>query len=243
MKKTVQRARRGGGRAFTLVELLVVIGLIVLLAAVALPSIVKIFGSGADAQAYNQLSAQLVAARALAVQGATYAGVHVQMADGLARPNLANTCWAAVVIYDPSTSTPSFHVPDGYEPKRVPGNIAFGEVSAQFVNGGSYNSGRMDATEEIEDFTTFTIVFSPSGSLVTRINGDPVSLDTARRPFTAGSLWDSADVDGKDGVTAVTQFDYSQFIIRPANNRAAYLDEYGQFLAINVHTGQMFPRE
>ena len=56
-----------------MVELIVVIGVIVLLASISLPSIATLFTSGSEAQAYNLFQAQLAAARALAVREGTSA--------------------------------------------------------------------------------------------------------------------------------------------------------------------------
>ena len=66
---------------FTLIELMVVLAIISLLAGIAIPTLAKLFGAGAAEEAHNILSAQLSAARALAVGKGTYAGVHIQLAD------------------------------------------------------------------------------------------------------------------------------------------------------------------
>jgi len=232
-------------KAFTLIELIVTISIITLVASIAAPSVMGIFGAGADAQAYNLLAAQLRAARALAIENSTYAGVHVQMAD---RSGLEDTCWSAVVIHDPSnsgnTSTIFYFVPaTGFEPQRVPGSLAFGKLTDAFVT----DTGSVGYYEDIGDavvaeFTTLTIVFSPAG----RVNTDlAVAYDAGERVFdddpnNAAYLWD--DPPDANGVWAVTMFDYVQFIARDDVGRAAYLDETGQFLPVNRYTGQLFER-
>ena len=82
-KATSLRGDRPTGRArgFTLVEMLVVLAIIALIMGASLPSIRVLFTSGADAQAYNLLSAQLRAARGLAVQQQTHAAVHIRRYD------------------------------------------------------------------------------------------------------------------------------------------------------------------
>ena len=228
---------------FTLTELLVVIAIIVLVAAVALPTVIGLFSAGADAQAHNVIAAQLAYARALAIQNNTYAGVHVQMADNL---DFEETCYAAVVIYNQSAGT--FSLATGCKPQRIPGSIAFGQLrgtgSPTFVSGASY----VNLTDgNLPDFTAFTVVFSPSGQVVTSVAGSNVS-------FTNDSLFaavkpDSGDTQlwinpgGEPAATAITMFDYRELNLRSAAERITYLNESGQFLPINVYTGQLFPRE
>jgi prepilin-type N-terminal cleavage/methylation domain-containing protein len=156
-------ARRLAG--FTLLEMMVVIGLVALMASMALPSIVALFNSGADAQAYNLISAQFTAARAKAVLSSTYAGVHGQMADALnetadplrqpdapLRPELANVCFSGLISYYPANyfapSTPAcFDLIPGMSPQRIPGNVAFGYASEMVTApAGVLRPGTLDAT-------------------------------------------------------------------------------------------------
>ena len=83
-RKHVAAARPSGAGGFTLLEMMVVIGLVSMMVAMSLPSVVALFDAGADAQAYNLITAQLTAARAQAVVGNTYSGIHIQLADALA---------------------------------------------------------------------------------------------------------------------------------------------------------------
>ena len=151
-------------RAFTLIELLVVISIILLLATVALPSIVKLFTAGSESQAFNILAAQVLAARAQAIQKSTYAAVHIQRADPNSPSNRPGA-YAAVMILAPNGL---FHLAPGYQPRRMPGMIAFGELSDDFVDfdTGMYNfiGGTAD------DFTSLTIVFAANGSIVRDVN-------------------------------------------------------------------------
>jgi len=243
---------------FTLTELLVVIAIIVLVAAVALPTVIGLFSAGADAQAHNVIAAQLAYARALAIQNDTYAGVHVQMADATTSLAEEETCYAAVVIYNQSAGT--FSLATGCKPQRIPGSIAFGQLrddvdvnndgntsgtgEAGFVSGGSY---RNLADASLPGFTTFTIVFSPSGQVVTRVAGGNVVFAPGGL-FTpaATAVWDlntAKAAASSTGVAAITMFDYRELNLRSAAERIIYLNESGQFLPINVYTGQLFPRE
>jgi len=230
-------------KAFTLIELIVTISIITLVASIAAPSVMGIFSAGADAQAYNLLAAQLRAARALAIENSTYAGVHVQMAD---RSGLEDTCWSAVVIHDPSnsgnTSTIFYFVPaTGFEPQRVPGSLAFGKLTDAFVTD-TGSTGYYEDIEDVDinDFTTFTIVFSPAGRVDTDLTVAYDAGEAIFDPNESAYLWD--DPPDANGVWVVTMFDYMQFNARDAAGRADYLDETGQFLPVNRYTGQLFER-
>ncbi len=235
---TNRGSRRSG---FTLMEITVTVAIILLIMGISLPGIVRIFSAGADSQASNLLAAQLVVARSLAIQKATYVGVHVQMADETARSNLANTCWTAIVVYeDDGSGNWGFVLPKGHQPRRMPGSMAFGELSTSFVQ----NNGDYKNIANLEDFTTFTIVFDPSGAVVRRVEGNSVTF-TPGQPVFSGSkrLWKFAGAKDEDGVMAVTMFDYTEVHARAAAARAQHLNATGQFLAVNVHTGQLFPRK
>jgi len=148
----VPRPDRAGG--FTLLEMMVVIGLVSLMVSMSLPSVIALFNAGADAQAYNLVSAQLTVARARAVVGNTYAGVHVQLADAplietdtaqnptLLRPELAGVCFSGIITYDPNTGARSFDLTAA--PKRVPGAIVFGYASEAVT--GTDPDGGLEAT-------------------------------------------------------------------------------------------------
>lgn len=301
-------------------ELLIVIMIICLVAAISLPSIVNLMTSGADSHAYGILASQLAVARALAVLSGTYVGVHVQMADEAAT-GLKNKCYTAIVrldsdkgaatggslnILDDSTknwtpgqwigcalkiirgaetgnvaiitaNTPTsisaavgtpnatsgyrifgFKMAEGYAPQPMPGNIAFGEISSgKFVSTSTYQNlggdGLNDGnTDNLGDFTTFTIVFSPKGEVVTRVfDGLPHLPFKSMDPLFGGggtdALWNYIRATNnyacESGITAITMFDYGKLKPQTAANRIIYLNEWGQFLPFNLYTGKLFPRK
>jgi len=277
MTKTLTTSgRRAAGAwrlaGFTLLEMMVVIGLVALMASMALPSIIALFNSGADAQAYNLISAQITAARARAVLSSTYAGVHVQMADalnetedGLLRPELKEVCFSGLISYD--SEKKCFDLIPGMAPQRIPGNIAFGYASEAIS--GTDNTCRLDATignsatslfegaatGTITKFTTFSVIFNPLGAVTRFVNGDPIkfndqspifndvaTLEVAR--FGSKRLWRLANTDYVQDRYAATAI--TMFDIAEyssASNKVAYLNENAQLLPLNVHTGQLYKRD
>jgi prepilin-type N-terminal cleavage/methylation domain-containing protein len=235
-------ARPGEAGGFTLMELLVVIGVIALVATAAVPSIWHIFSAGSAAQAYNMMAAQLTAARAEAVQSEKFAGVHVQFADST-RTDIKNACFTGVVRYSGGAEG-SFGGVGGYLPRRIPGSMAFGELPrpAADVN------GEINTRSNFDNFTSFTVVFSPAGAAVrqTPRTDGAVFFDAGNALFSgATKLWNSdvANVsgNGEGPATAMTLFDYAE--MEKSGDRGGYLGTYSEYLPVNVHTGQLFPRE
>lgn len=195
------RPARAGG--FTLLEMMVVIGLVSLMVSMSLPSVMALFNAGADAQAYNLITAQLTAARARAVVNGTYSGIHVQLADAplvetdgsefptLLRPELQGVCFSGMLEYDPNTR--SFDLLTA--PTRIPGSIAFGYAS-KGITGSNANSG-LDATLGENDqnpftnaagtlskFTTFSVIFNPVGAVTRFVDGEAIRLNPQSKTFS-----------------------------------------------------------
>ena len=238
--------------AFTLIELIIVIGIIGVVLSIAVPTIGRVFTAGADAQAHNIMSAQLTVARAQAMRRGSYVGVHVQMADPVANLDLADACFVATLVYDYRQK--KFNPDPDVLPQRIPGNMAFGELTSDFVDAnGNYKS--MDDTA-LGDFTTFTVVFSSAGALVRQVNGQKVKLDSTDDTLYAKGgqskgVWSTNLVEEELATTAMAIFDYSKLARTDADgdgdvdgsDRAKYLDLNGQFLTINVYTGQLDRRQ
>ncbi len=213
IKMTVKARRRGAAarparaEGFTLLEMMVVIGLVSLMVSMSLPSVIALFNAGADAQAYNLIAAQLTAARARAVVGGTYAGIHVQLADAplvetdsaefptLLRPELQGVCFSGMLKYDPNTR--SFDLLAA--PTRVPGVIAFGYASKGITSSGttsgleatlgeSSDNPFTNAAGTLSKFTTFSVIFNPFGAVTRFVDGEAIKLNPQSKIFSDYSV-------------------------------------------------------
>jgi prepilin-type N-terminal cleavage/methylation domain-containing protein len=278
------RHRRHDSRAFTMIELMVVIAIIAMLALVAMPSVVAIYNSGSDAQAYNMAAALLTAARSEAIQQGKFTIVHFQLgvvqtirgrdylghsggawywrdSDGNVNRSKDGLMCAAIFVYDQPSAPGTWSPAVGRTVYRFPGSMAFGQVDEKFVAGGSINGTAADtgainsAASGFDDFTTFNVIFSPTGAVVKQFNGKNVDLRNLSGIFAPDLGASSTDVSPtvlwalgpitmagqpEPGVSALTMFDYNQF--DKAANKATWLNGNGQLIAINVYTGQLFPR-
>ncbi len=239
-RKPADLAGRGG---FTLVELTVVVALLILLMAIAAPTVLNVINQSANAQAYNTVASQISAARAEAIDRGTFALLHIQMVDPDKLPDEEGTCWSAVLVYDEDDGV--FKLPEGYQPTKLPVGAAFGELTEDFVNAdGTYNSGNLNGDAAMDDFTSFSVVFDAQGRLTRKVAGQNVRFTNASGSlFNNGSgMWDLAAADDEPGVTAMTIFEFRPFQAGSGDQRADLLNESGTFLPINVYTGEIFPR-
>ena len=248
MKRTSYRA--GASQAFTLIELVVAIAVIALLSVIALPSLTALFAAGAEEQTHNIISAQLVAARSVAIHDRTYAGVHFQLADHKFPANsaLKHVSFTAVVWDDPNTPEYAFSLAPGFLVQRMPGSIVAGKIDAAFVGGGGRYTGFGGQTEpegdeidpDVLEFTTFSVVFSQNGSAVQFVEGGPVLFDANSALFTGEQrLWDPELANGRQAQTALTLMNITDFLLLDADKRIAYLDKNGLFLPVGRHTGHL----
>ena len=153
---------------------------------------------------------------------------------------------------DPPTN--SFTRPDVFTPRRIPGKIAFGKLTDTYISGGVSQGLDDDASDDADlaDFTSVTIVFSPAGEVVKQVANQPISFDPSDGLFggdSARKVWDHAIANYEPGVSAITLFNYAELRVlvgvdaaETEAKRAEYLNEYGQFLPINVYTGKLFER-
>lgn len=223
-----------------MVEILVVVSIVVLMMAVAIPSINQLFTSGADAQAYNVIAAQLAAARALAIQKQTYAGVHVQLAAPTLT-KLSRACFSAVVWDNPAPATPpdpNFTLAPGFFPKRLPGGMVMGQISNTYYD--TANNTYLPAVSS-EGFCNFTIVFAPTGQLAKNYN---VTFDSNNPIFDPNSgIWYPSP--SLQSINGMVLFDGDKFFALPVNpvtTREQYLAMNGQVIGVNWYTGAVLGR-
>ena len=232
-------------KGFTLIELMVVLALIVLISAVTLPSVTRIFSSGADAMTYNLMSAQLEVARIEALESGAPAGIHAQFADPTANPDLAGAQYSTVITYNDQDGAPEyqkFTQAPGYVPRALPASMAVGEAD-KFRTGGSWDQISKDDLDG--DFTTFSMIFSATGVLVTTVAGQDIGFHAAvdYNGLFSGTtkLW--ALPAAEPGTTALTIFNYAEARVLALAQRQAYLNESAQYLPVSFYTGMLYLRK
>lgn len=243
-------------RAFTLMEILVVIAIIALVMSITLPGIIGLFTAGSDSQARNVISAMLGAARGVAVENQSYAGLHVQL-------DASGNCWAVVMKYDSDPASPAYRkfIPTtlkydvgvnkfvtvgGLPPRRMPADMAFGEITSGYVtNDGHYKAY---VNTDFEGFTTFNIIFGPDGSLATLVGGKVPQIETNVKLFGGDGatakqqIWETSGITlNEPGASAITAFHYRTFKAMSDADRLGWLEKNGQFLCINRYTGKLLP--
>jgi prepilin-type N-terminal cleavage/methylation domain-containing protein len=231
------RSRRAG---FTLIELAVALTIILMVVTMVVPTLSEMLASRASMEAFNLVAAQLAAARAEAVTSDTYAGIHVQLGS---ETGMTETAYTMIIAYDETVS--KFRRPPVFMPQELPGGTALGQLTSDFVT--AHNPGRyynLTTDAQLAKFCAFSVIFSPEGAVVTQVNNDNIKFVQGDPMFVGKNtkLWEFGLADNKLGVTAFTMFDYREVLKRLSTERTAYLDENGQFLPVNMHTGQLFDR-
>ena len=236
------RSSRPARRAFTFIELMVVIALIVIVSTIALPSFLKLFSSGADAQAYNMMSAQLSVARADAVVEGKYYLMHTGIGNVNASANLPKyTAYMAILVgKEDANGNIEFELAPGRRPRNIPGNYAFGGISSDTMSGDNFTVGSGD----LAAFTRFSILFGPNGEVLK----SPASSATAGSIVMNDSnlfgaptssnvrIWPSAP--SEPGLSAMALFHYPS-----AKTNSSHINEEAEFMAINTYTGKFFEGE
>lgn len=209
--------RRDAGatrRGFTMVELMIVMAIIIVMAALAIPSLTGLTRSSSDGAARTALRSLFSSARARAATYMQYVGVRFQQdRDGrmwaimLQQPKPSNDFPNGCPAYEPNCTYLTFVAANDVDPIPLPKGVelARGDLAStnppptpiadnQFwwtptlvstTAPRPNNAGNVPAT-------TFTVVFSPSGQIVRR------DVHVAQRPDTwkndgSGDLatWDS----------------------------------------------------
>jgi len=228
---------------FTLIELAVALTIILLIVTMVVPTMIKMLSSRASMEAFNLVAAQLSAARAEAVTSNTYAGIHIQLDDETVMAD--KTAYSMIIAYDETATSPVFRRPALFIPQELPGRTAMGQLTPAFVttgNPGTYQGLGTDA--QLKAFCSFSVIFSPEGTVVTQVKGETIKFDAGDPMFTGTQtkLWDHTLANDKMGIATFTMFNYLELLKRDSTGRTTYLNENGQFLPVNMHTGQLFDR-
>jgi len=179
----------------TLTELAVVIAVMALLAGLALPAARMIIGSFESGDsAKSMVSAALASARGLAAKEGHYVGIRFQMAynrdaadplDPLTAPQ-----YMIFILHDPEDPCRApdatdlangFRAIEGCKPIKLPDSIGVmdlvtvqrtvkivsgREIFSSFTENSIDSDIEIDSPDELRDATTFSVVFSPSGTLL-----------------------------------------------------------------------------
>jgi hypothetical protein len=234
---SVNRNRSGG---FTLIELAVALTIILMMVVMVVPTMSKMMSSRASMEAFNLVAAQLSAARAEAITSNTYAGIHVQLDEATEMAD--KVAYSMIIAYDEDDSV--FRRHNLFVPQELPGRTALGRLIVSFITGSPAKYRNLHTDLLFEKFCAFSVIFSPEGTVVTKVGGSYIKFDSSDPMFNGTTqLWDFGLANGRDGVTAFTMFDYLEVMKREGTDRATYLDENGQFMPVNMHTGQLFDRQ
>ena len=221
---------------FTLIELIVVISIIVLMMAIALPSIVTLFTSGADSQARNIVGTTLKAAQQIAITSRLDTGVHFQW-------DAANeTVMIAIVqknYWDAAAMPPQwkYDLAPGCVPMRLPGGMAAGEVSSRW---GDNYGGLTQAN--IDDFSTLTVVFDRDGRLADRkvIFNQAAEIIDGNSTAKQKDCWAPGLLDfinGEQSVRALCIYNGKVAGSLSSTALPGWMNTNVQFLAVNPYTG------
>lgn len=180
-----KRSKQSG---LTLPELAVVIATIALLVGFALPAVRMLLNSfETQSGATTLISTALSSARAIAAKEHRYAGVRFQKVPDPEGPLNASQ-YMVFIIQDPSIMAYGFRAVEGVKPLKLPDTVTVMDLT-YVLNRNESNpvnpqqeiriddpsllitdadrDAAIDESHEISDMTTFSVIFSPAGKLVT----------------------------------------------------------------------------
>lgn len=143
-----------------------------LLAAIATPAVKGLYNSMInESAARTMISSALANARSIALSRGKYAGVRFQQ-------DTEGNQYMIFIIHDPRLGASFFRAVEGKQPVKLPEN--FGVMDLRVVDSRNYSypdnctfekvnsNNEIDEQYELDDVTTFSILFSPSGKLIVK---------------------------------------------------------------------------
>jgi len=157
--------------AFTLIEMLVVIGIIALMIAATTPAVLALVKSNKLSAARNLIRSALVLAQAHAAQSQRYAGVRFQFdRDGWEK---GQQYLVLIEKAAPGSATYEYNAIPNTKPATLPMGIGVIALNAVVASNSNLSNGNLDddldhALGGLLNATTFSIIFSPTGQMVVK---------------------------------------------------------------------------
>ena len=149
---------------FTLVEMLVVVAIVALVAAMAMPGFTEMIRSNKTGTARNSIRTALAAAQAHAAKTQKYAGVRFQFD----RNGWQKGKQYIVLIEKVGSEIREFNPVANTKPVALPSGIAVIGNDLDVDENYTVDDADLDTDDDVLDATTFSIVFSPAGQLVSK---------------------------------------------------------------------------
>ncbi len=251
-------------QAFSLIELLVALGIIAALAAIAIPSIKAMQKSFDSTGAESMIGAALSTARTIAIKEQKYAGVRFQKAYVADSNKISDADQYMIFIikdYDMQSNMETlFRAIPGYKPMKLPTNTGITDMQVDDFD--ISDDDHINDPIEVADATTFSIVFSPSGKIVThklRVRNKAAENNpTTPNQSDYDDVFNSPDNITKNNTGLFVQDDYDQLgydeeqsrkkfkiydsdKLKKMNKEERYTEylEKIKFICLNPYTGEI----
>jgi prepilin-type N-terminal cleavage/methylation domain-containing protein len=216
----------------TLMEMTIVVAIVAMLAVFGLPAIRALVNSlESSGPTEAMIGAALSGARAIALKEQRYAGIRFQYAYEPNSPKGALTApqYMVFIVHDPEKKPHGtnldngFRAVEGIEPIKLPEAVGVMDLRINWGDNVVDSDSEINTLEDVNDTTTFSIIFSPSGKLV--IHDVQVrNRDGEYRPVdpskSADDIFNSPEnIAGYNtGMFVQDDYDYLGFYKEPSRN-------------------------